>query len=101
MVCISDVRQVVVSGLPSVCLSLDSRTSAVALSGCSSHANVVDGRGQMTATLYPPNCTSVYLPMDTEIIAATKLIYRRQLLDVKASTMLVAATLCARAKERK
>ena len=39
--------------------------------------------------------------MDMGIIAATKLNYRRELLEMKVSTMVVAATLHAQAKERK
>ena len=38
--------------------------------------------------------------MDMGIIAATKLNYRRELLDMKVSTMGVAATLRAQAKQR-
>ena len=50
---------------------------------------------------YPPNCTSVHQPMDQGIIAATKLNYRKGLLDVKVSTMRVAERFRAQAKERK
>ncbi|CAB1115493.1 unnamed protein product [Ectocarpus sp. CCAP 1310/34] len=52
---------------------------------------------------YPPRCTAVHQPMDLGIIAKkkTKVNYRKELLDVKTSTMLVADTLRAQAKARK
>ncbi|CAN0369980.1 unnamed protein product [Ascophyllum nodosum] len=50
---------------------------------------------------YPPNCTSIHQPMDQGIIAATELNYRKELHDVRVSTMRVAETLRAQAKERK
>lgn len=71
------------------------------MDGCASHAELVDDRDQVTVMTYPPNCTSVHQPMDMGIIAATKVIYRKELLSVKVSTMLVAETLRAQAKERK
>ena len=71
------------------------------MDGCSSHADLVDDREQVTVKTYPPGCTSVHQPMDQGIIAKTKLIYRKELLDVKTSTMFVAETLRAQAKERK
>lgn len=71
------------------------------MDGCSSHDDLVDDKGQVTVMTYPPNCTSVHQPMDMGIIYATKLIYRRELLSVKVSTMGVAETLRAQAKERK
>ena len=61
----------------------------------------MDDRGQVTIKYYPPLCTSVHQPMDLGIIAKTKVNYRKELLDVKASTMLVADTLRAEAKARK
>lgn len=70
------------------------------MNGCASHAELMDDRGQLTVMTYPPNCTRVHQPMDMGIIAATKVIYRRELLSVKVSTMLVAETLRAQAKER-
>lgn len=49
---------------------------------------------------YPPKCTAVNQLMDQGIITATKLNYRRELLDVKVTTtMLVAGTLRAQAEE--
>ena len=72
------------------------------MEGCASRSDLEDDRGQVTVMTYPPNCISVHQPMDQGIIAATKLNYRRrELLDVKVSTMLVAETLCTQAKERK
>jgi hypothetical protein len=71
------------------------------MDGCSSHADLVDDLKQVTVKTYPPGCTSIHQPMDQGIIAKTKLIYRKELLDVKVSTMLVADTLRAQAKERK
>ena len=71
------------------------------MDGCSSHAELVDDRGQVTVKTYPPGCTSVHQPMDQGIIAKLKLMYRKELLDVKASTMLVDGTLRAQAKHRK
>ena len=71
------------------------------MDGCSSHGDLVDDRGQVTIKYYPPLCTSVHQPMDLGIIAKTKVNYRKELLDVKASTMLVADTLRAEAKARK
>ncbi|CAB1105502.1 unnamed protein product [Ectocarpus sp. CCAP 1310/34] len=60
------------------------------MDGCSSHADVADERGQATVKFCPPNCTSVHQSMDQGIIARTKFIYRKELLDVKTSTMFVA-----------
>lgn len=71
------------------------------MDGCSSHEDLQDDKAQVTVMVYPPNCTSVHQPMDQGIIAATKVLYRRELLDVKLSIMLVAAQLRAEAKERK
>lgn len=71
------------------------------MDGCSSHADLVDDLKQVAIQTYPPGCTSVFQPMDAGIIAKTKVVYRRELLDVKVSTMLVAETLRAQAKERK
>ena len=70
------------------------------MDGCSSHEDLEDSKGQVKVVTYPPNCTSVRQPMDMGIIAATKLNYRRELLDMKVSTMGVAATLRAQAKQR-
>ncbi|CAB1110321.1 unnamed protein product [Ectocarpus sp. CCAP 1310/34] len=71
------------------------------MDGCASHGDLVDDRGQVTIKFYPPNCTSVHQPVDLGIIAETKCNYRKELLDVKTSTMLVADTLRAEAKARK
>lgn len=71
------------------------------MDGCVSHGDLVDDRGQVTIKFYPPNCTSVHQPMDMGIIAKTKCNYRKELLDVKTSTMLVADALRAEAKARK
>ena len=71
------------------------------MDGCSSHADPVDDLKQVTVKTYPPGCTSVHQPMDQGIVAKTKPIYRKELLDVNVSTMLVADTLRAQAKERK
>ena len=71
------------------------------MDGCSSHDDLVDDRRQVTVMTYPPNCTSVHQPMDMAIIYATKLLYRRELLNIKASTMEVAETLRSQAKDRK
>ena len=71
------------------------------MDGCSSHGDLVDDRGQVTVKCLPPLCTAVHQPMDLGVIAKTKVNYRKELLDVKASTMLVADTLRAEAKSRK
>ncbi|CAB1099057.1 unnamed protein product [Ectocarpus sp. CCAP 1310/34] len=71
------------------------------MDGCASHGDLVDDRGQVTVKFYPPKCTSVHQPMDLGIIAKTKVVFRKELLDVKTSTMLVADTLRAQAKARK
>lgn len=71
------------------------------MDGCSSHSDLVDDRGQVKVVTYPPNFTSVHQPMDQGIIAASKLNYRSELLNIKASTMLVAGTLRDEAKERR
>ena len=55
----------------------------------------------MTTKFYPPLCTSIHQPMDLGVIAQTKVIFRKELLDVKTSTMLVTDTLRAQAKARK
>ena len=70
------------------------------MDGCSSYEDLEDDRGQVLVMVYPPNCTSVHQPMDQGIIAATKVLYRKKLLDGKLSTMLVAPTLRAEAKKR-
>ena len=51
------------------------------MDGCSSHAELVDDRGQVTVKTYPPGCTSVHQPMNQGIIAKLKLMYRKELLD--------------------
>ena len=71
------------------------------MDGCSSHADLADDLKQVAVKTYPPGCTSIHQPMDQGIITKTKLIYGKELLDVKVSTMLVADTLRAQAKERK
>lgn len=71
------------------------------MDGCSSHEDLEDDKGQVTVMVYPPNCTSVHQPMDQGIIAATKVLYRKELLDMKLSTMLVASQLRAEAAARK
>ena len=71
------------------------------IDGCSSHEDLGDSKGQLKVVTYLPNFTSVHQPMNMGIIAATKLNYRRELLDMKVSTMGVAATLRAQAKQRK
>lgn len=53
------------------------------MDGFSSHEDLKDSRGQVKVVTYPPNCTSVHQPMDMEIIAATKLNYRREMLGMK------------------
>ena len=59
---------------------------------CSSHDDPKDDRGHLKVETYPPNCTSVHQPIDMGIVAATKMIYKRKILDVKVSTMLDAPT---------
>ena len=56
------------------------------MDGCSSHGELVDDRGQVTVKCLPPLCTAVHQPMDLGVIAKTKVNYRKELLDVKAST---------------
>ena len=70
------------------------------MDGCSSHEDLEDDRGQVKVMVYRPNCTSVHQPMNQGITAATKALYRKKLLDVKLSTILVPPTLRAEAKER-
>ncbi|CAB1096975.1 unnamed protein product [Ectocarpus sp. CCAP 1310/34] len=78
-----------------------SQTNAWSDSATFLKCDLVDDRGQVTVKTYPPLCTAVHQPMDLGVIAKTKVNYRKELLDVKTSTMLVADTLRAQAKARK
>lgn len=70
------------------------------MDGSASDDLLMDPKGQVTAKVYPPSCTSRYKPMLTGVIAATKRHYRRRLLNVRVSTIAVAETLRAQARER-
>ncbi|CAB1113054.1 unnamed protein product [Ectocarpus sp. CCAP 1310/34] len=67
------------------------------MDGCSSHADLEVDRVKCC----PPNCTSVHQPMDQGIIAKTKVVYRKELVDIKTSTIFVAETLGDQAKQLK
>ena len=67
----------------------------------SSHANLVDPRGQVTVLELPPNCTAKHQPADAGIIAALKKLFRTLLLRIRVDTMNSAAQLRAEAKRRK
>lgn len=71
------------------------------MDSCLSHGELEDPTGQVKVMTYPPNCTSKHQPMGMGIIAATKVQYRSRLLSIRVSTMMVAETLRAQAKERK
>lgn len=51
------------------------------LDGCVSHGDLNDPSGRVRAMYLPPNCTSVYQPMDMGVIEVTMPHYRRRLLD--------------------
>ena len=57
----------------------------------SSHANLVDPRGQVTVLELPPNCTVKHQPADAGIIAALKKLFRTLLLRIRVDTMNSAA----------
>lgn len=67
----------------------------------SSHANLVDPRGQVTVLELPPNCTAKHQPCDAGIIAALKKIFRTLLLRIRVDTMNDAGHFRAEAKRRK
>jgi hypothetical protein len=81
--------------------SMTSKPVLLIMDNCSSHTGLVDNRDQVKIIELPPNCTSVHQPMDQGIIASFKVRYRTRLLATRADTMLVAADLRKRAKERK
>lgn len=68
----------------------------------SSHADLVDLRGQVTILELPPNCSgSKHRPMDAGIVAAWKVRYRTKLLGVHVDTMASAPQLREQAEKRK
>lgn len=71
------------------------------MDGCASHGDLVDPRGQIEVSTYPPNCTYRYQPMDMGVIETTKRYYRKGLLDIRVSTMSSVDTLHQQAKDRK
>lgn len=55
---------------------------------CAPHgADICDSRMQVTILPLPPNCTSMYQPMDMDVIASLKLHYRSLLLNRIESTV--------------
>lgn len=81
--------------------SVTSKPVLLIMDNHSSHANLVDPRGQVTILELPPNCTAKHQPCDAGIIAALKKIYRTLLLRIRVDTMNDAAQLRADAKRRK
>lgn len=54
----------------------------VIMDNCGPHgADLVDNRDQVTIMTLPPNCTSLFQPMDMGVIAALKLKYKPRLLE--------------------
>jgi hypothetical protein len=51
------------------------------MDNCSGHdMALTDPEGQVEVILFPPNCTSVYQPLDQGIISALKTLYKREML---------------------
>lgn len=50
----------------------------------SSHADLVDPRGEVRVMEYPPNCTSKHQAMDQDIIQSLRMHYRSTLLTMRA-----------------
>lgn len=67
----------------------------------SSHADLVDPRGQVKILALPPNCTAKHQPADAGIIAALKKLYRTKLLSARVNTMASAPQLREEAKKRR
>ena len=67
----------------------------------SSHANLVEPRGQVTVLELSPNCTAKHQPADAGITAALKKLFRILLLRIRVDTMNSATQLRAEAKRRK
>eukprot|EP00984_Skeletonema_dohrnii_P031549 scaffold24154_cov78-Skeletonema_dohrnii-CCMP3373.AAC.1 len=57
------------------------------LDNCGPHgAELIDPRGQVTVIFLPPNCTSMFQPMDAGVIAMLKKNYRTKLLMIMLET---------------
>jgi hypothetical protein len=81
--------------------SVTSKPVLLIMDNHSSHANLVDPRGQVTILELPPHCTAKHQPCDAGIIAALKKIFRTLLLRIRVDTMNEAAQLRAEANRRK
>lgn len=81
--------------------SITSKPVLLIMDNHSSHANLVDPRGQVTVLELPPNCTAKHQPCDAGIIAALKKIFRTLLLRIRVDTMDDAANLRTEAIRRK
>ena len=81
--------------------SVTSKPVLLIMDNHSSHANLVDPRGQVTVLELPPNCTAKHQPADAGIIAALKKLFRTLLLRIRVDTMNSATQLRAEAKRRK
>lgn len=67
--------------LPSVRAFTNERV-ALLMDNCSGHdPSLVDPTGQVEIIFFPPNCTSVYQPLDQGIISAVKTLYKREMLS--------------------
>lgn len=54
---------------------------ALLMDNCSGHdPSCVDPRGQVEVIYFPPNCTSVYQPLDQGIITTLKTLYKKEML---------------------
>lgn len=71
------------------------------MGGIGSYDAFEDPKGKVRVIVYPPNCICKHRPIDMSIIAAAKLQYKRNLLDIRAPTMTVAPAFCAQAKASK
>lgn len=79
---------------------------ALLMDGCSSHEASKYDKGQVNVmdVVYPPNCTSIHTTSPWtrgSLRPPSKVLYRKELLDMKLSTMLVASQLRAEAAAHK
>ncbi len=52
------------------------------MDNCAGHdINICDPTGQVEIIFFPPNCTSVYQPLDQGIISTLKTIYKKEMLS--------------------
>jgi hypothetical protein len=58
---------------------------ALLMDNCSSHEpSCIDPTGQVEIIFFPPNCTSVYQPLDQGIITTLKTFYKKEMLNLFA-----------------